>query len=359
MSKHKMDITPYLELMVEKDASDLFLSVGSPIRIKIKGKISAVGKGALSIEAAESVARKMMNEAQWTAFEKNFESDFAIRLPKSSERFRVNVFKQQGYISMVLRYVKSHPPNLKELGVPSILADMVMRKRGLILMVGATGSGKSTTLAAMLDHRNETQAGHIITIEDPIEFVHPHKKCLVNQRELGLDTHSYARALRSCMREAPDVILVGEIRDQETMQAALELSNTGHLAISTLHANNANQAMQRVINMFPQNRHKELLMDLSMNLVCVISQRLLKGVNEKMVAVLEIMLNTPFVADLILKGKLDEIKDAMTGSAVEGMRTFDEALIGLYKKRLITLEEALNNADSRTDLEAKIKFGQG
>jgi len=357
MSKHKMDIVPYLELMIEKDASDLFLSVGSPVRIKIKGKISVIGKGTLSIEAAEAVAHKIMTEAQWTAFKENFEVDFAIRLPKSSERFRVNVFKQQGYVSMVLRYVKSHPPNLKDLGVPDVLADMVMRKRGLILMVGATGSGKSTTLAAMLNHRNEMQHGHIVTIEDPIEFVHPHKKCIVNQREIGLDTHSYARALRSCMREAPDVILVGEIRDQETMQAALELSNTGHLAISTLHANNANQAMQRVINMFPQNRHKELLMDLSMNLVCVISQRLLKGVSEKMVPALEIMLNTPFVADLILKGKLDEIKDAMTGSAVKGMKTFDEALMDLYKKRLVTLEEALNNADSRTDLETKVKFG--
>jgi len=357
MSKHKMDITPYLELMIEKDASDLFFSVGSPIRIKIKGKISAVGKSPLTVEVAESLAYKMMSEEQRAAFEKNFEIDFAYRLPKKHERFRVNTFKQQGYVSTVLRYVKSHPPNLKELGVPEILADMVMRKRGLILMVGATGSGKSTTLAAMLNHRNETQHGHIITIEDPIEFVHPHKKCLVNQRELGLDTHSYARALRSCMREAPDVILVGEIRDQETMQAALELSNTGHLAISTLHANNANQAMQRVINMFPQNRHKELLMDLSMNLVCVISQRLLKGVSERMVPALEIMLNTPFVADLILKGKLDEIKDAMRGSAVKGMKTFDEALIDLYRNRLVTLEEALNNADSRTDLEAKVKFG--
>ncbi|MCP4701105.1 MAG: PilT/PilU family type 4a pilus ATPase, partial [Gammaproteobacteria bacterium] len=294
-----MDITPYLELMVEKDASDLFFIVGSPVRIKIGGKIVAVGKTALTAETAKAAAHKIMNEAQRMVFEKELEADFAISLAKNNARFRINAFKQQGFVSMVLRYVKSHPPTLEELKVPEVLKELVMRKRGLILMVGATGSGKSTTLAAMINHRNENHPGHIITIEDPIEFVHPHRKSVVNQRELGIDTHSYTHALRSCMREAPDVILIGEIRDQETMQAALELCNTGHLAISTLHANNAHQAMQRIVNMFPVNRHKELYMDLSMNLVSVISQRLVISVDEKRAAVLEVMINSPFIADLI------------------------------------------------------------
>jgi twitching motility protein PilU len=232
-----------------------------------------------------------------------------------------------------------------------------MPKRGLILMVGATNSGKSTTLAAMLDYRNENQAGHIVTIEDPIEFVHVHKKSLVNQRELGVDTHSYVQALRSCLRESPDVVLVGEIRDRETMDAALDLSNTGHLAISTMHANNAYQAIQRVINMFPQDHHKQLFMDLSLNLVAIISQRLVVGVNDKRVAAVEIMVNTPYMAELILNGRIDEIKTSMADSPVKGMQTFDMALFKLYKDGRITLEEALRNADSRTNLEAKINFG--
>lgn len=352
-----MDINPYLKLVVEKDGSDIFFVVGSPVRIKVEGKIVAVGKTALTPDMTKEAAQGIMNQAQRVVFEKSLEIDFAITLAEKNARFRVNAFKQQGFVSMVMRYVKSNVPSLKDLNLPGVLGDLVMRKRGLILMVGATGSGKSTTLAAMINHRNENQSGHIVTIEDPIEFVHSHKKSIINQRELGIDTLSYAKALKSCMREAPDVILVGEIREQETMGAALELSNTGHLAISTLHANNAYQAMQRVINMFPQELHKQLFMDLSLNLVCVISQRLVLGVDHQRVAALEVMIKNPHIADLILNGKIDQIREAMADSGTDGMQTFDQALYDLYTKGRVTLEEALSNADSRTNLEAKITFG--
>lgn len=353
-----MDINPYLKLMIEKDASDIFFTVASPIRIKAGGKIMIVGKNALTEEMMQAIAQKIMTTEQWAAFDKELEIDFAISLAEANARFRVNAFKQQGVISIVMRYIKSQIPSLEDLNLPPILKEIIMRRRGLLLMVGATGSGKSTTLAAMINHRNERQAGHILTIEDPIEFIHPHKKSVVNQRELGIDTRSYLRALKSAMREAPDVILIGEIRDQETMASSLELSNTGHLAISTLHANNAYQAMQRVINMFPQEQHKQLFMDLSLNLVGVISQRLVIGVSGKRAAAVEVMINTPHIADLILKGKIDEIKEAMSSSGAEGMQTFDMALFNLYKAGTVTLEEALANADSRTNLEAKITFGR-
>ncbi len=352
-----MDITPYLKLAIEKDASDIFFTVDSPVRIKTAGKVINVGKNSLTPQLTETIARNMMSAEQWEHFDKELEIDFAISMPETQARFRINAFRQQSYISIVMRYVKSKVPTLEELKAPLILKDLIMRKRGLVLMVGATNSGKSTTLAAMINHRNENSSNHLVTIEDPIEFVHPHKKCLVNQRELGVDTRSYIRALRSAMRESPDIILIGEIRDQETMAAALELSNTGHLAISTLHANNAFQAMQRVINMFPQEIHKQLFMDLSLNLVCVISQRLVIGVDSKRVAAVEVMINTPHIADLILKGKIDEIKEAMVGSGAEGMQTFDVALFNLYQAGRITLEEALANAESRSNLQAKINFG--
>jgi len=352
-----MDITPYLKLTVEKDASDVFFTVGSPVRIKVSGKVVAVGKSVLTAEITDAIATRIMTAEQRAAFEKELELDFAISLPEAQARFRVNAFRQQGLVSIIMRYVKSKVPTLDELKVPPVLKEVILRKRGLILMVGATNSGKSTTLGAMINHRNEHQASHIVTIEDPIEFVHPHKKSLMNQRELGVDTHTYLRALKSAMRESPDVILIGEIREQETMAAALELSNTGHLAISTLHANNAYQAMQRVINMFPQQLHKQLFMDLSLNLVCVISQRLVVSVDSKRAAAVEVMLNTPHIADLILNGRIEDIKEAMATSGADGMQTFDMALFNLYQVGRITLEEALNNADSRTNLEAKINFG--
>ena len=352
-----MDIQPYLKLMVDKNASDVFFTVGTPVKIKIEGKAAPVGKTVLTGDLCKAAAYGIMNEHQIKVFEDTFECDFAISMPDGSARFRVNVFRQRGEVAMVLRQIPTKIPTIDELALPDVLKDLVGHKRGLILMVGATGSGKSTTLAAMIDHRNETQAGHILTIEDPVEFSHPNRKSIVNQREVGVDTLSYRNALRASLREAPDVILIGEIRDRETMEAALELSNTGHLALATLHANNANQAMERVINLFPQDHHKQLFMDLSLNLRAVISQRLVLGVDGKRCAAIEIMINTPHIAELILKGDIDDIKEAMTESGQYGMQTFDMALHELYKVGRIDLEEALNNADSRTNLEAKINFG--
>ncbi|MBF8268423.1 MAG: pilus retraction protein PilT [Gammaproteobacteria bacterium] len=352
-----MDLMPYFKLMVEKSASDLFITVGSPIKIKIEGKANPVGKTVLDSALAKAAAYGVMTEHQIERFEDSMECDFAIAMPDGSARFRVNVFRQRGEVGMVLRRIPNKIPTTVELGVPDILNELINHKRGLILMVGATGSGKSTTLAAMINHRNETMSGHILTIEDPVEFSHPNKKSIINQREVGVDTLSYRNALKSSMREAPDVILIGEIRERETMEAAMELSNTGHLAISTLHANNANQAMERVINMFPQDLHKQLFMDLSLNLRAVVSQRLVLGVDGKRCAAIEILINTPHIAELILKGDIDMIKEAMEGSGQKGMQTFDLALFNLYKEGRITLEEALSNADSRTNLEARINFG--
>jgi twitching motility protein PilU len=352
-----MDISPYLKLLVDKKGSDLFFAANSPVKIKIEGVISSVGKTVLTGELSKNAAYGIMNERLIRKFEDNMEADFAISLPDRSARFRVNVFRQRGEVSMVVRLIPTQIPTLEELGLPEVLKTLVMHKRGLILMVGATGSGKSTTLAAMINHRNSQMAGHILTIEDPIEFSHPNLKSVVNQREVGVDTFSYSDALRSAMREAPDVILVGEIRDRETMEAALQLCNTGHLCLSTMHANNANQAMERIINLFPQNLYKQLYMDLSLNIRSVISQRLVMGLDGRRVAAMEIMINTPHIADLILKGNIGEIKAAMEQSGAKGMQSFDQALHDLYREDHISLEEALSNADSRTNLEAKINFG--
>ncbi len=352
-----MDILPYLKLVVEKNASDLFFTVGAPVKIKLEGKSVPVGKTVLDSQLSKAAAYSIMNDQQIAHFEETMECDFAIPMPDGSARFRVNVFRQRGEVAMVLRRIPSDIPTIDQLGLPGILKDLICHKRGLVLMVGATGSGKSTTLAAMLDHRNETTSGHILTIEDPVEFSHANKKSLVNQREVGVDTLSYDNALKASLREAPDVILIGEIRDRRTMEAALELSNTGHLAISTLHANNANQAMERVINLFPEGLHKQLFMDLSLNLRAVISQRLVLGIDGKRCAAIEIMINTPHISELILKGEVEQIKEAMSESGQKGMQTFDMALHSLYKEGRIELEEALSNADSRTNLEAKINFG--
>ena len=352
-----MDITPYLKLLRDKAGSDLFFSAGSAVKIKIEGQLSSVGKTLLTGEVVKAAAYAVMTPDQIARFEQHMESDFAISLDDNSARFRVNVFRQRGEVSMVLRRIPSKIPSIDEMGLPEILKSLVMHKRGLILMVGATGSGKSTTLAAMINERNQKMAGHILTIEDPIEFSHPNGRSIVNQRELGVDTLSYRAALRASLREAPDVILIGEIRDRETMEAALELCNTGHLCMSTLHANNANQAMERVINLFPQDLHKQLFLDLSMNVRAVISQRLVQGIDSFRVAAIEIMLATPHISDLILKGQIWSIKEAMETSGAKGMQTFDMALYNLYKEERIDLEEALNNADSRTNLEARVNFG--
>ena len=352
-----MEITPYLKLLRDKLGSDLFFSVGAPVKIKIEGQVSSVGKTVLTGDLTKAAAYGIMSPSQVERFEHTYESDFAISLEDKSARFRVNVFRQRGEISMVLRRIPSNIPTIDELALPDVLKSLVMHKRGLILMVGATGSGKSTTLAAMINERNQKMSGHILTIEDPIEFSHPNLRSLVNQREIGVDTLTYRAALRASLREAPDVILIGEIRDRETMEAALELCNTGHLCLSTLHANNSNQAMERVINLFPQELHKQLFLDLALNVRAVVSQRLVQGGDGFRVAAIEVMISTPHIADLILKGQVGSIKEAMEQSGAKGMQTFDMALFNLYKEERIDLEEALNNADSRTNLEARINFG--
>ncbi len=353
-----MDLTPYLKLMVQKGASDLFLTVNSRINIKLEGQVVAVGRTVLTTDMTREAAYNIMNDEQIRRFEDHMESDFAIALADSGARFRVNIFRQRGHIGLVLRLIPSKIPTADDLRLPPILLDLILEKRGLILMVGAAGSGKSTTLAAMIDHRNRNSAGHILTIEDPVEFSHPNRKSIVNQREVGMDTHSYSNALKASLREAPDVILIGEIRDREVMEAVMELCNTGHLVVSTLHSNNANQALERVINMFPQNLHKQLFMDLSLNLVAIISQRLVMGVHKKRCAAVEILVNTPHIAELIMRGDIHEIKEIMEGSGAKGMVTFDSALYNLYKENQISMDEALDNADSKTNLEAKINFGE-
>ena len=353
----QLDILPYLKAMIELDASDIFLTVDSAVKVKISGVAVEMDKYILTPEMTESATLGIMEEGQIEEFKRTKDLDFAIEMPDGSARFRANAFYQRKTIGLVMRLIPSEIPSAKDLGTPEVLLELIMAKRGLLLMVGGTGSGKSTTLAAMINHRNAHSAGHILTIEDPVEFSHPNQMSIVNQREVGVDTVSYARALKACLREAPDVILIGEIRDQETMEAALELANTGHLCISTMHANNANQAMERIINMFPQARHKQLLMDLAGNLNGVVSQRLVPDARGKRCAAIEVMINTPHISNLILKGELSEIKDAMTASGSKGMKVFDDALYDLYKKGTVTLEEALKNADSRNDLEAKVNFG--
>jgi twitching motility protein PilU len=351
-----MDITPYLEMMVRHEASDLFFMPGSPVRIKIEGVIRPIGENPASAEFCRDAVRSILNAEQARQFETEWEVDFAIAL-EDRARFRVNAFHQRGQAAMVLRYIRASIPTVAELGLPSVLTRLMTHKRGIILLVGATGSGKSTTIAAMIDARNIVAPGHILTIEDPVEFVHPHKQCIVTQREVGVDTKSYAAALKSSLREAPDVILIGEIRTRETMEAAIELSGTGHLAISTLHANNAHQALERVINLFPQDLHKTLFLDLSINMRAIVSQRLVRTVSGKRAAAIEVLVNTPHIADLIRDGRVDEVSEAMQASSEDGMKTFDDALLELFRAGTISFSEALANADSAPNLEAKINFG--
>jgi twitching motility protein PilU len=324
--------------------------------IKIDGKIVPVNQMELSPKMVRQAALELMNEAQLEKFTRDLEIDFAISEPGLG-RFRVNIFHQRGNVGMVMRFITPELPNLDDLGMPPILKDMVMLRRGLILMVGASGSGKSTTLAAMIDYRNQNSASHIVTIEDPIEFLHPNRKSIVNQREVGLDTHTYEAALRSSMREAPDVILIGEIRERKTMQAAIDLAGTGHLCIATLHANNSPETLDRIINMYPNDQHKQVLMDLAQYIKAVISQRLVRSKEGKRVAAVEIMLNTPHISEMILKGDISSVKEAFKNTQDPGMQSFDQALFNHYRAGVISMEEALSNADSRSNLEAKINFG--
>lgn len=351
-----MVIKPYLQLLVERDGSDLFFTADSPVQVKIDGRITPVGKTLLTPRAVKDAAHALMSERQIEQLTDNLELDFALYEPGLG-RFRVNAFHQRGNVAMVLRYIKSDIPHIDSLQLPESLKELALLKRGMVLVVGATGSGKTTSLASMLDYRNASASGHILSIEDPIEFVHRNQKSIVNQREVGTDTHSYANALRSALREAPDVILVGEVRERETMESVVELAGSGHLCISTLHANNAHQALDRILNMFPEDMHRLLLMDLSLNLKAIVSQRLVQTRNGRRVAAVEVLINNAHIAELIRDGKFDEVGEAMEKSSTRGMQTFDTALLNLYKSETITLEEALRHADSSANLEARINFG--
>ena len=352
------DLGRYLALMVSYGASDLFLSSDVAASLKIQGRIRRLPEPAMTGTRIKALAYSVMRDSQIREFEAELECDLAIALGPLG-RFRVNVFRQRGEVAVVVRHINSKIPTLESLKLPPVLKTLAMLKRGLVLVVGAAGSGKSTTLAAMLDWRNEQASDHILTVEDPMEFEHSHKKCIVDQREVGLDTKSFDEALRRAMREAPDVIMIGEIRDRETMQHAMAYAETGHLCVSTLHANNANQVMQRIMNFFPEAAHRQGLMDLSLNLKGVVGQRLLAGANGKRVPAVEVMLLSPYVADLIQKGRTDEIKEAMAKSTEMGMMTFDQSLYDLYVRGDITQEQAIENADSKTDLSLRIRLASG
>ena len=345
-----------LQLMIDKKGSDLFISVGYPPAIKMDGAIKPVSKMKLTPENTKALTYAIMNDRNIKEFEATKECNFAIA-PKPIGRFRVNAHVQSGSMGMVLRTIETTVPTLDGLGLPEVLKEIAMTKRGLVIMVGGTGSGKSTSMAGMVDYRNENSQGHIITIEDPVEYVHEHKGCIIMQREVGVDTDDWEIALKNTLRQAPDVILLGEIRDRETMEMGIQFAETGHLAMATLHANSANQAMDRIINFFPEERRQQLLMDLSLNLKGVISQRLLKTANGKgRVAAIEILLNSPLIADLLLKGETHQIKEIMSKSNELGMKTFDQALFDLYEDDLITYDDAIRNADSMNELRLRIKL---
>jgi twitching motility protein PilU len=349
-------VNDLLRLMVSRNGSDLFITADFPPAIKVDGKVTKVSPQPLTGQHTLALVRAVMNDKQAADFERSKECNFAIS-PQGIGRFRVNAFVQQGQIGMVLRTIPQTLPTIDSLNLPGVLKEVAMTKRGLVIFVGATGSGKSTSLAAMVDWRNENSFGHIITIEDPVEFVHRHKNCIVTQREVGIDTDGWEPALKNSLRQAPDVILMGEIRDRETMEHAVAFAETGHLCMATLHANSANQALDRIINFFPDERRMQLLMDLSLNLKAMVSQRLMpREAGRGRVAAVEIMLNTPLISDLIFKGEVGEIKDLMKRSRELGMQTFDQALFDLYEGRVITYEDAMRNADSVNDLRLQIKL---
>lgn len=352
-----MKVTPYLKVLAEKDGSDVYLSTGARPSAKFSGVLTPLGKDPCPPGYVEKLAMEMMSEKQQREFKEKPEMNLALSLPGVG-RFRVNIFRQRNEVSMVIRNIQTEIPDINKLGLPPVLQKVVMAKRGLILFVGGTGSGKSTSLAALIDFRNTNSKGHIITIEDPIEYIHKHKGCIVNQREVGVDTDSFEDALKNTLRQAPDVILIGEIRDRETMEHALAFAETGHLAISTLHANNANQALDRIVNFFPEEKRQSLLSDLSINLQAFVSQRLVRTVDNKRCAAIEIMLNSPRIMDLIKEGEVLEIKEVMEKSGPMGMQTFDMALYDLYNAGKISLDEALKNADGENNLRLKIELAE-
>ena len=353
-----MELIEYLKILADKDGSDLYLTVEAPPVGKFEGTLRPLEKVRLTPTRIKEIAYSLMNEDQQKAFECVPEMNLAISEPGVG-RFRVNIFKQRNSFALVIRNIKVDIPNADKLGLPSILRKSIMEKRGLILFIGGTGSGKSTSLAALIDYRNANASGHIITIEDPIEYLHPHKRSLINQREVGVDTLSYEDALKNALRQAPDVILIGEIRSRETMEHALAFAETGHLCLSTLHANNSNQALDRIINFFPEDRRNQLLLDLSLNLKAFVSQRLVPTIDGKRTAAIEILLGTELVRDLIKKGDVHSIKEAMEKSENVGMQTFDSHLLRLFKEGTISLEEALQNSDSPNNLKLKIKLSSG
>ena len=353
-----MDIDYFLKLMAEKNASDMFLSSGAPVNIKVEGELIALGNAPLPAGMPKKVAYSLMDERQIAEFERELELNMAIAVAGSG-RFRVNVFQQRGEVGLVIRAIRSDIPSIEELQLPQVLKDIIMAPRGLVLIVGSTGAGKSTTLASMIDHRNSTTSGHILTIEDPIEYLHRHKKSIVNQREVGLDTHSFHAALKNAMREAPDVILIGEIRDATTMEAAIAFAETGHICLATLHSNNADQTIERILNFFPEGAHKNVLMNLALNLRAVISQRLVIGVDGRRMPATEVLINTPHIRDLLRRGQVHEIKQAMEASLEEGMESFDQCLYRLFKTGRVERERALDAADSREGLALKFRLSEG
>ncbi|HET7778554.1 MAG TPA: PilT/PilU family type 4a pilus ATPase [Rudaea sp.] len=353
-----MDLTEYLRMMVAQDASDLFLSVGAPPAIKTEGETRIIDAPVLDSAAVSTVADSLLDAGRKNVFDQTHEMNLTVDR-QGIGRFRVNLYRQRGETGIAIRYIPNRIPSLESLNLPPNVRDLVMLKRGLVLVVGAAGSGKSTTLAALIDYRNQHRSGHILTIEDPIEFVHAHGKSIVDQREVGIDTNSYAEALKNAMREAPDVIMIGEIRDRETMEQALLYAETGQLCLATLHSNNANQTLDRILNFFPEAAHKQVLQDLSLNLKAVLSQRLLRSASGgRRVPAVELLLQTAFVSDLILKGEISQLKEAMKQGLDSGMLTFEESLLRLYRARRISMDEALENADSRSDLSLRVRLSE-
>ena len=350
-----MDFKQLLRTLVQNDGSDLYLTFNAPPAAKFQGDLKPLSRDKMTSEQLNEIALSLMSKDQQEQFERKPEMNLALDEPDVG-RFRINIFKQRTHIAMVIRNIKVEVPEADDLGLPQILKDVIMKKRGLVLFVGGTGSGKSTSLAALINHRNTNSTGHIITIEDPIEYVHPHKKCLVSQREVGVDTDSFEDALENTLRQAPDVILIGEIRTEETMEHALAFAETGHLCLSTLHANNTNQALDRIINFFPEERHNQLLMDIATNIQAFISQRLIPTIDGKRVAAIEILIGTPIVQDMILKGDIMGLKEVMEKSEEQGMQTFDSHIYRLYKEGVISLEEALKNADSASNLQVRMNL---